>query len=384
MSKIKLRDEIKELFEQKSELIESDENKRRLNMWEPGFIPDEYDPGVIAPFPANKRKEKRVAITSHWSRIQWARFLNFDISEYHKDPLTFLTGQLKIDIQRFKKFQDDTPLLKTIPIYMSCAFEPSLFGVPVTYSSVSEPIFASDGAVINSKDDLTKLKIPDFFKSGLMNLAHKFYDDLESLVPKDYSVVFPKWARGPFGVACALRGMENILIDMLSDPPFVHKLMRFITDARKEYTRSRRKFLNKIEVEGSLHNDEVYSPLISPKMYEEFCFPYEDELSEFYGGITWWHSCGNKTVFIPFIKKINRSIGFMDLNLSNDDLPTAIKELNGKIPFHVRPTAGDITECNEAIIKNQANGILCMCRKENFMFRLDYRKGCFCGSCHCQ
>ncbi len=138
---------------------------------------------------------------------------------------------------------------------MSCAFEPSLFGVPVKYSSVTEPIFASDGAVINSKDELAKLKISDFFKSGLMPLAHKFYDDLESLVPKDYSVIFPKWARGPLGVACALRGMENILIDMLSDPPFVHKLMRFITDARKEYTRSRRKFLNRNEAEGSLHLD---------------------------------------------------------------------------------------------------------------------------------
>ena len=367
-----LTDEIKELFDQKSALVESSENKRRLNMWEPGFVPDEYDPGVIAPFPASKREEKRVAVTAHWSRIQWARYLKFDISDYYRDPSSFLKAHLEVDIYRFNHVQDDTPLLKTIPIYMSSAFEPSLFGVPAHYSSNNEPVFASDGAVIRETGDLSKLKMPDFSNSGLMPLAHSFYEYLESVVPEDYSVIFPKWARSPFGVACALRGMENLLADMLTDAPFVHALMRFVTDARKKYTRSRRKLLGRPDVEGSFHNDEVLCPLISPGMYEELIFPYEDELGEFHGGLTWWHSCGNKTPFIKQIKKISGSVGYMDLNLSNDDVLTAVRELDGKIPFHVRPTASDITESNESIIKNQVSGILCMCRGENFMFRLDF------------
>jgi len=107
-------------------------------------------------------------------------------------------------------------------------------------------------------------------------------------------------------------------------------------------------------------------------MYEELVFPYEDELGEFHGGLTWWHSCGNKTPFIKQIKKISGSVGYMDLNLGNDDVLTAVRELDGKIPFHVRPTASDITESNESIIKNQVDGILCMCRGENVMFRLDF------------
>ncbi len=255
---------------------------------------------------------------------------------------------------------------------MSPAFEASLFGVPVDYSSAREPAFTSDGAVVKSKGDLGKLKMPDFWKSGLMTSAHRLYGDLESTVPKDYSVIFPKWARGPLGVACAIRGMQNMLMDMSLDAPFAHELMRFVTDARKEYTKSRRKFLGRTEVEGSLHNDEVCTPLISPEMYEDLCFPYEDELSEFCGGITWWHSCGSKTKLIPLIKKIRGSVEYMDLNLDNDDVLAAIKELDGKIPFHVRPTAEDIAETNEDIMRNHINGVLCMCGKENFMFRLDF------------
>ena len=38
-----LADEMKALFEQKSALVESGENKRRLNMWEPGFAEENYE-----------------------------------------------------------------------------------------------------------------------------------------------------------------------------------------------------------------------------------------------------------------------------------------------------------------------------------------------------
>ena len=60
MYKPKARNEIKELFQQVSELAESSENKRRKEMWGPNFSPDEYLPGEIAPFPSCKRREKSV------------------------------------------------------------------------------------------------------------------------------------------------------------------------------------------------------------------------------------------------------------------------------------------------------------------------------------
>lgn len=367
----KIKDEIKEFFQQVSKLAGSPENKRRKEMWGPEFSPDEYEPGLIAPFPACKRKEKRPPITADWDRLQWSKLLHFDIKKYYTNPLAYLKWTLEVDIYRFKNFPDDTPLTKIVPIFLGAAYEPNLFGVPIVYSSAHEPLFTSEGSVIKSKSDLAKLKTPNFFKTGLMPLAHKFYEEINKLVPEDFSVIFPKWGRGPFGIACAVRGMQRLLIDMIEDSKFVHQLMRFVTDSRKEYTRRRRKFTGKNEVESTCWNDEVSIPIISPQLYEEFIFPYEDELSKFYGGIKWWHSCGNKTPLISIIRKINQPIGFMDFGLWTDDLQTSVRDLNSKIPFHVRPNSRDISERSEDIIKNHIQGIMCICNKQNFVLRLD-------------
>lgn len=131
-----------------------------------------------------------------------------------------------------------------------------------------------------------------------------------------------------------------------------------------------RKFIGKVKIkdscpENSLVDDEVDISIISPQMYEELIFPYEDELSGFFGGINWSHSCGNKTAIVSTIKKISRPIGFMDFRLAVDDLQIAVRNLNGKIPLHVRASAEDILTRSEKRIINQLEGIVCMCSKEN-------------------
>lgn len=370
MGKLEIKSEIKKLFEQKSELIESKENERRVSMWRPGFVPDEYSPGEIAPYPVSKRKEKRISITADWDRMQWSKLLKFDISEFYRNPMEYLRRTLEIDIYRFNNFEDDTPLLKTIPIYLGTAYEASLFGVPVDYLPLHEPLFTSNGAVIKTESNLLKLEMPNFESSGLMPLAHKFYKDISSLTPDDYMVIFPKWGRGPFGVAVAIVGMEDLLVMIMENPKLVHKIMGMITDARMEYTKNRRNFLKRSEVDSTLWNDEVSIPIISKNMYEEFVFPYENKLSYFYGGCRWWHSSGGKTPMIPIIKKI-KNIGYMDFGELTDDLPKAVKELNGEIPFHFRPSARDISESNEIIISNYLNGVFNICGNANFTIRVD-------------
>jgi hypothetical protein len=55
---------------------------------------------------------------------------------------------------------------------------------------------------------------------------------------------------------------------------------------------------------GSLYNDEVNVPVLSPRLYETFVLPYEADLSVFHGGITYWHSCGNITPLLDSIRTI--------------------------------------------------------------------------------
>jgi uroporphyrinogen-III decarboxylase len=254
--------------------------------------------------------------------------------------------------------------------------EPNLFGVPIVYSTEHEPLFTSDGAVLRDRDALSQLDIPDFYTSGLMPLAHHFYDTLCSVVPDEFKVEFPVWLRGPFGVACGMRSMQQLLVDMIDDPPLVHGLMELIVESRIEFTRKSREFMGEAEVlhgcaENSMANDEVSVPIVSPSLYREFIFPYEKKLEDYHGGIHWWHSCGNKTPIVGEIRDKFDSVEFVDFALWSDDLLKGVRELDGRIPFHVRPPARDIAERSEEVIRNSIAGIFSICRGTNFALRVD-------------
>jgi uroporphyrinogen-III decarboxylase len=371
MEKQALKDSIKTLFDERYELYESNENKRRRAMWGDDTCPDEYLPGFVAPLAAEHRKEKRVPVAGDWCRIQKSRFLNFDIIRLFKEPLYHLKWELYMDIHRFKSFPDDIPLLKRIPIWMSIGMEPSLFGVPTHYSYDNEPIFSSAGAVINEKSDLSKLKQPDFFKSGMMPLVHQFYQEAKELAPDDYEVIFPKWSRSPFGMACALRDMKDVMVDMIEDPPFVHNILKLVNETRIEFSKWRTAFIGYEDIQSTLLNDEASDDLISLQFYEKFCFPYEKELADFYGHLRWWHSCGPKTKFLKKIMEIEKPIFFTELNWWADDFKKAIEIMDGRVPYQVRVDRSIITELNTNIVRNTINAILDLCGDDNFMIHAD-------------
>ncbi|MFW6180886.1 MAG: uroporphyrinogen decarboxylase family protein [Spirochaetota bacterium] len=371
-----MTDEIKALFDRLSELAGGEENRRRLAMWPERFRPSAYEPGLIPPLAREHREEKRPPLSADWDRLQWSRLLGFDISRYYTDPLCYLRWTLEINLFRFDRFLDDTPLTRTVPIFLGVAMEPNFFGVPILYSDRHEPLFTSDGAVVRERGDLVKLKVPDFRRAGLMPLARRFYDTIRSLAPEGWAVDFPVWLRGPFGVACGIRGMQALLVDMIDDPPLVHELMALIVEARGAFTRVRREITGGEEIEhgcaeNDLANDEVSVPIVSPELCEELILPYEQKLEERYGGVHWWHSCGNKTPLVPAIQRAFDRVGFVDFALWSDDLQRAVRALDPGIPFHVRPAARDIAERGEEIIRNSIAGIFSVCRGRSFALRVD-------------
>jgi uroporphyrinogen-III decarboxylase len=373
---VSIVDDIHMLFDETSDLIDSTKNRRREKMWPESFTPSAYEPGLIPPLASWQREEKWPPLTADWDRMQWSRLLHFDIQRYYTDPLYYLRWTLEINLFRFKHFSDDTPLTHTVPIFLSVAMEPNFFGVPILYSDQHEPLFTSEGAVVRKRGDLVKLRVPDFQRCGLMPLARRFYETISMAVPDEYTVEFPVWLRGPFGVACGIRGMQSLLVDMIDDPSFVHELMALIVESRKEFTGVRREIMGNTDIshgcaENSMANDEVSVPIVSPALCDEFIFPYERQLEEFYGGIHWWHSCGNKTPLVPSIEKAFNSVEFIDFALWADDLMQAVHMLDVRIPFHVRPHARDIEERSEEVTRNSIEGIFSVCRGMNFALRVD-------------
>jgi len=295
-------DAIRELTQRIDQLIELPRNQEIQKSWRyQEYTAKDHWRGI--PLPSDKANI--IPFTVEPEIPMWAKILNFNVKEYYTNPRCYFENSLKMMIYRFEEFQDFTPVGKSIGIWLGATFESSLFGSRSIFMKDEDPWIDRE-PVIKRCEDIDSLKFPDFHQSGLMPLAHRMYNGMNELARDEYTIVFPEWRMGPFGVACALRKMENLLADILLNPDFVHRLMRLITDARKKWVQERAEFLGQKVGQGDLDDDEINSPCLSPEQYEEFVLPYEKELCEFHGGIGYWHSCGDTTKLLNSIRSIPR------------------------------------------------------------------------------
>jgi len=235
----------------------------------------------------------------------FGKLFGFDLRDYYTNPDVFLLNWLKGRLWHYENVPDDVPLQKRVPIRLGVAFESSLFGASPEYQSDTDPWISRD-AIIRDQDDLARLSFPDFYRSGLMREAHLFYNRCRDLLPDDFEIMFSEWRRGPLGLSMHLNGMAEFLTNLVIEPEFAHALMRFVTDARKHWAWERARFLGLDRPHlAHLHNDEVMVPLISGEMYREWVWPYEQEIYDLYGGVAYWHSCGDITPMLPQIRQIS-------------------------------------------------------------------------------
>ena len=127
--------------------------------------------------------------------------------------------------------------------------------------------------------------------------------------------------------------------------------------------------VQKVE-KGNLYNDEVNSPTLSVPLYEEFALPYEQELSDFHGGILYWHSCGDTTSLLPSISKIH---GLEMFHVGPwTDTAAAVKTFSGKVPLEIclHPVR-DIQTAARPVMEKRLSGIARACNGSPYTVRAD-------------
>jgi hypothetical protein len=134
--------------------------------------------------------------------------------------------------------------------------------------------------------------------------AHRFYEQVRSIISDDFDLTFPSWSRSPFGVAWHIRGIDNLLYDLVEDPEWFVKFLNYITECRIKWVRERERFTGVPMHNCNIYNDEVTNPMISPTNYRDYILPTEIRLSNEFGGVNYWHSCGNTTPFVEYINQI--------------------------------------------------------------------------------
>lgn len=264
----------------------------------------------------------------------WYHMFNINLERLYKEPLYYLENWLKARIFYYENFSDCTYVDNCIPIWLGLGFEATLFGCKTKYSKYEEPTIDFNDIIIKDHKDLKKLKVPDFYSSDRMKLAFKFYNEINKVVSgHGIKVGFFDWMLSPLFLSNYLRGLLNLSIDFMTNREFVRNLMDFVVTSRINWSKKRDEFLGIERKNGMMLNDSLSTPNISPNIYNELIFPYEQEINNFYGGISYYHSCGPLD---PFLNKI-KDLGNIELMHSGPftDYKKVFKVFHNKSPIEL-------------------------------------------------
>ena len=157
-------------------------------------------------------------------------------------------------LEKFRRFADDTPLTRDIPVCFGVTHEAGMLGQKVILTHGEEPTFAKDPIV----DEASELPGSfDFDPNGYLAMVIPFWRRVKELAGQEFKVLFPEWYRGPQGVALYIRGFENFSLDLYLNPALAHRILRYVTEAAKAYALWRSRFLGEPIAKGDLFNDDL-------------------------------------------------------------------------------------------------------------------------------
>jgi uroporphyrinogen-III decarboxylase len=136
--------------------------------------------------------------------------------------------------------------------------------------------------LIREPSDLDRLRPPDFKKSGRMPFV------LE-VMRRCYDLGLPVRVRfcSPFSLGVNVRGIENLLLDILTNPPFAHRLLTFLTDeVLIPWVQAQREATGQPRVAGNGADAAGSPPIVTVEILEEFVMPYVARMNEKIGNVT--------------------------------------------------------------------------------------------------
>jgi hypothetical protein len=270
-------------------------------------------------------------------------------------------------IEKFKRFPDDTPLTPDIPLVFGVTHEAGMLGQEIFFNQGEEPTFSRKSIVDENTVFPTAF---DFNSNGYLQMAVPFYKKLKQLAGDNFRVIFPQWYRAPQGVALYIRGFQEFSLDLYVNEDLARRILRYATDAAKAFALWRSDFTGEPITRGDLFNDDI--PLMSPEMYEKYFFEYEKELSDFYGGIYYWHSCGDTTSHVSAVHALP-DIDLFDFGVTMDDKEEGLKRLSRKQTVELRVMAQKhIQQCSEKDSKEYIRKIVRDCKRysvESYVLR---------------
>ncbi|MEA1997199.1 MAG: uroporphyrinogen decarboxylase family protein [Gemmatimonadota bacterium] len=180
------------------------------------------------------------------------------------------------------------------------------FGAEIEY--VAEGVPRCPRPPLEESKDLTLLAQPDPLEAERMLDRVNAIRAFSRLAAGEYSIM--GWIEGPAAEAADLRGVNNFLIDLLDDEPFVAELMDLCVEVAIEFGRA--------QVEAGADTigiGDAIASQVSPGLYERLIQPREKRLVRAIKGMgaaVRLHICGDTTHLLPGIAELD--IDIMDVD----------------------------------------------------------------------
>jgi len=282
--------------------------------------------------------------------MAWVRLWNLDTPRFYSDPFYYVETILKQKLWRWETFTQDTmPMTAEVPAGLSMYPEYTWIGMELYFSPEGIPTIQIDHPMTRNPD-LSLLKPVDFYSSGWMPRVLRWWDAINRIVDGRLKVINTMfWWRGCLDQAMQLRSYENLMLDIIERPQFVHDLLKFITEQRCHWWEAYNKHFYLPLKPTDIGEDWLNIPFISPGFFRDFVLPRYLEIEAFHGGINSIHSCGDQTPLQRYFLQIHSLNNYevspwTNLEQSLVNLPASKKLMIGLHPNEVLFTSADQME----------------------------------------
>ena len=197
--------------------------------------------------------------------------LGVGAKEFYTDPELLVEGSL----ETINRWGIDYPVIG----YDVYNIEAEALGQKIIFSDDGIPDIDRATPLIQSREDLKKIKTPDFNSDGRFPKVIEMYSLFKELTHLEPGLEFS----APFTLATSIRGIENLIMDIFEDPGFAKELLDRVTDlVLIPWIRHlQQKFPNSPAIGGA---DAMSSlPIINMEMLRKWSAPYIRHLRDVLG-----------------------------------------------------------------------------------------------------
>ena len=208
-------------------------------------------------------------------------------------------------------------------------------GAPTEWFPDQPPAHNPNNNLLKDKSDLQRLSQPDPLGGGRMHDRVKAAALLKERVGDDVPIL--GWIEGPLAEAADLRGINEIMVDLIDDPAFVHDLFAFILEMELDFASAQ--IEAGVDIIGI---GDAAASLVGPDLYRELVLPYEQKMVDGLhdmGCPVRLHICGNTTHLLADMGKLGVEMAdidsLADISLVRERMGTDVTILGNIDPVEI-------------------------------------------------